>query len=55
MASDKQLVYHYRGTTAESSPVVSNGLAIISASELDTILKERKSNRSAHVSFTCGN
>lgn len=39
-ASDKVLVYHHRHNA--SNPIISNGLAVITTSELDNILQNRK-------------
>lgn len=39
-SSDKVLVYHHRHNA--SNPIVANGLAVITTSELDFILQNRK-------------
>jgi hypothetical protein len=39
MSSDKVLVYHHRHS--DSNPIIPNGLAVTTASELDDILTTR--------------
>jgi hypothetical protein len=40
-STDRVLVYHHRHN--DSNPIIPNGLAVITTSELDSILQNRKS------------